>query len=249
MLKTERQQAILDYIKENHAASVADLSKRFFISETSIRRDQACLERSGLIRKTYGGAVIQAGDNDVIALDARTQIEREAKAIIARKAAEFIENGDVIFLDSSSTSGALAPFLCRYTNLSIITHGLRIACELADSPNLKVYSLGGLVMPHAFSTNGALTCRILGDIRANKCFISPKAVDQNVYCGNEEEAAVRRMMMNQSKHVYLMCNLQKLNRQAAFRLCNLSEIETIIFDQQPPQQWMDMLQERGVSWV
>ena len=102
MLSVERQQAVYEYICAHHSASVAELSKHFFISETSIRRDLQKLERSGLIHKTYGGAVLVQGDNEVISLEARQQVEREAKAIIAKKAASLVKNGDVIFLDSSS---------------------------------------------------------------------------------------------------------------------------------------------------
>lgn len=143
LMKLERQQAIMDYLKQNHAASVAELSRLFFISETSIRRDLDKLERSGLLRKTYGGAILLEGGNEVISLDARQQTEREAKANIARKAADCIENGDVIFLDSSSTVLAMAAHLKRFTQLSVATNGLRMACELAELPGIKVFSLGG----------------------------------------------------------------------------------------------------------
>ncbi len=124
MLSYDRQQAVLEYIKEHHSATVAEMSKCFYISETSIRRDLSRLERAGLIRKTYGGAVIVDGSNEVLALEARQQVETEAKVLIAKKAASLVTNGQIIFLDSSSTAMSLVPYLSRLQNLSIFTTSL-----------------------------------------------------------------------------------------------------------------------------
>ncbi len=245
-MKLERQQAILDYLKQNHAASVAELSRLFFISETSIRRDLDKLERSGLLRKTYGGAILLEGGNEVISLDARQQTEREAKANIARKAADCIENGDVIFLDSSSTVLAMAAHLKRFSQLSVATNGLRMACELAELPGVKVFSLGGLVAPHTYSSNGALTLRALGDMRADKLFLSPKGVDDGIYCADEEETAVRRAMMERSREVYVLCSANKLGRYAAFKLCALEEIDALICDKPLDGEWGERLSRSGV---
>ena len=90
MLAYDRQQAVLDFIREHHSATVTELSKRFFISETSIRRDLARLEHAGFIHKTYGGAVIVDGNNEVLSLEARQQVESEAKVAIARKASSLV---------------------------------------------------------------------------------------------------------------------------------------------------------------
>ena len=130
MLAYDRQQAVLDFIREQHSATVTELSKRFFISETSIRRDLARLEHAGFIHKTYGGAVIVDGNNEVLSLEARQQVESEAKVAIARKASSLVSNGQVIFLDSSSTVLSLVPFLSQLQNLSVITASLKTAMML-----------------------------------------------------------------------------------------------------------------------
>lgn len=246
MLKVERQQTIVQYLKQHHAASVSELSRHFFISETSIRRDLGILERSGFLRKTYGGAILLEGGNEVISLDARQQTEREAKEQIARKAAACIENGDVIFLDSSSTALAMAPHLKRFSRLSVITNGIRVACELAQTPEIKVYCLGGLIASHTYSANGALTLRALRDMRADKLFLSPKAVEDGIYCASEEEAAVRRAMMDRSGKTFVLCSANKLGRFAAFQLCSLGEAHAFICDTLPAREWAARLEEAGV---
>lgn len=243
MLSYDRQRAVLEYIRQHHSVSVAELSKEFYISETSIRRDLHKLDRSGLIHKTYGGAVLVQGDNEVISLDARSQLEREAKVEIACKAAQLVENGDVIFLDSSSTVLSMVPYLSGLNSLSIITNGLRIANALTEYPQFKVYLLGGLLNARTSSLSGALTCQMLNGIRANRLFVSPKGVDEkgNVYCADEEETYVRKQMMSQSQQVVLLCNQKKLGQQATFCLCNLCNVQIIVCDDKLNQFWQNTL--------
>ncbi len=249
MLSYERQQAILNYIQQHHSAKVSELSGIFYMSETSIRRDLHKLERAGLIHKTYGGAVLVQGDNEVISLEARQQVEHEAKVTIARKAAELVTNGQVIFLDSSSTALAMVPFLGRLTNLSIITNGLQIASALADYPRFKVYVLGGLLNARALSMRGTLTLQMLKGLYANRLFVSPRGVDSkgNVFCADEEEAAARRMMMELSDETLLLCNTKKLGQRAAFRLCGLGEVSAIVCDEPPQAEWLEPFANAGLK--
>lgn len=242
MLSYDRQQAVLEYIRQRHSASVAELSKNFYISETSIRRDLQKLERSGLIHKTYGGAVLVQGDNEVISLDARQQIQHEAKVAIARKATQLIKPGNVIFMDSSSTALLMVPFLSVLNSLSVITNSLRTANALADYPQFKVFVLGGLLNARTFSMRGALTCQMLGGMYANHLFVSPKGVDEkgNVYCADEEEVYVRKMMMDLTESTTLLCNRKKLGQHASFRLCSLSEVQTIVCDDTPDENWLEL---------
>ena len=248
MLSFERQQAILDYIRQNHSAKVSELSEKFYISETSIRRDLQRLERAGLIHKTYGGAVLVQGDNEVISLAARQQMEHEAKIIIARKAASMISNGQVIFLDSSSTALAMVRYLSQLTNLSVITNGLKIAAALADYPQFKVNVLGGLLNTRALSMRGTLTLQMLKGFSANRLFVSPRSVDErgNVFCADEEEAAARRMMMDLSDETILLCNTKKLGQRAAFRLCGLNEVSAIVCDEAPDMPWLSGFEQSGL---
>lgn len=249
MLSVERQQAVYEYICAHHSASVAELSKHFFISETSIRRDLQKLERSGLIHKTYGGAVLVQGDNEVISLEARQQVEREAKAIIAKKAAALVKNGDVIFLDSSSTALLMVPHFSSLTNLSVFTNGLRIANALAEYPQFKVYVLGGLLNSRTFSMCGAITAQQIKGVYANQVFVSPKGVDEkgNIYCANEEEAQVRQMMMELSDHAVLLCSRKKLGQHAAFRLCGLNEVSSFVCEESPDEYWTELLKNSNVD--
>lgn len=245
MLAYDRQQAVLDFIREHHSATVTELSKRFFISETSIRRDLARLEHAGFIHKTYGGAVIVDGNNEVLSLEARQQVESEATVAIARKASSLVSNGQVIFLDSSSTVLSLVPFLSQLQNLSVITASLKTAMMLTEYPQFRVYVLGGLVNARTFSMRGTLTCQLLEGMYANRLFLSPKGIDSagNVFCADEEEATTRRMMMQRADETVLLCHSHKLGQRGAFRMCGIREAQVIVCEQEPEAQWRTLFQE------
>lgn len=245
MLTIDRQRAVLEYIQEHHSATVTEMSKRFFISETSIRRDLARLEKAGLIRKTYGGAVLVDGNNEVLSLVARQQVESESKIAIARKAAALVSNGQIIFMDSSSTVLSMVPFLSHLQNLSIITTSLKTAAMLMDYPQLKVYIVGGLLNPRTFSISGSLTCQMLGDMYANMFFVSPRGVDESgtVFLTDEEEAATRRMMMKHSNRNILLCSTSKLGQRSAFCMCNLQDINGIVCEAAPAPQWLELFEK------
>ncbi|MGI5899530.1 MAG: DeoR/GlpR family DNA-binding transcription regulator [Christensenellales bacterium] len=249
MLPLERQDAIVTYLKEHHTATVAELSKRFFISETSIRRDLTKLERAGFLCKTYGGAVLVEGRNDVMAFEARQATERTEKQQIARKAVSLIKNGDVIFLDSSSTVLAMAPHLASFSNLTVITHGLKMALSLASFSHLKIYVAGGFLAPNLYSCNGSLTALVIRQMHADKCFLSPRGLDfeAGVFCASEEEAHIRRIMMDRSNQTILVCDTKKIGQWSFAYLCALNEVDALVCDKAPEGQWARRLKESNIT--
>ncbi len=251
MFVADRQKSLLDYLRANHSASVADLSRKFFVSETTIRRDLTKLERSGYLTKTYGGAVLAEGHNSILALEARQDIEKSEKSDIARQAVSLIRNGDIIFLDSSSTSLALVNYLNKFTNLTVITHGLKIASGLTAYPHIKVYFAGGLITPRLYSCSGVLTCNMIKVMHADKAFLSPRAIDNSfhAHCANEEEAFVRRTMMEHSDQTILLCSSKKFNSHAPFYLCSLAEISTLVCERNLDNKWTDYFSEKEIRFV
>lgn len=249
MLVPERRDAIMSYLKEKHSVSVTELSRKLYISETSIRRDLSYLEKKGLLRKTYGGAILVTGENQLLSLSARTETEKEAKILIAQKAVSLIRDGDVLFFDSSSTCLAMIPFIRDFSSLVIVTNGAKAALALVELPFVRVYSTGGLLHPNIYSYSGPNAHKVIEKIQANKCFISPKGLDkvQGAFCTSEDEAAIRRAMIQHSQETILLCAGKKLSKQAAFHLCSLDEINTLVLDEAPDATWAAQLHEHSVQ--
>ena len=249
MLTLERQLSILEYLKHHHCVSVAELSQIFYISQTSIRRDLDKLEGLGLIRKTYGGAVLVQGNNEVISLEARSKIGKEAKSVIAKRAITLLHDNDVIFMDSSSTVLAMAPYLGQVGHVSVITNGLMLASALAEYPNCNLYVLGGYVTPHTHSMHSSTAFRMVDEVHADYLFFSPKAVDNdgNIYCADADEANIRRHMMRKCEHTVMLCDHNKLEHYASFKLCTIRDISTMISEVIPSPEFSKQLQDNGVN--
>ena len=249
MLLPDRRESIMKVLRERHSISVRELSKQLFISETSIRRDLTYLENSGLLRKTYGGAVLLTGENQLLSLEARQRTEAGAKSAIARKAVSIIADGSVIFMDSSSTVLAMAPYLDKFNTLTVITNGAKIALALVEHSNIQVYCTGGLLTHHIFSYSGSMACETIKGIFADIFFVSPKAldIDKGAFCASEEETAIRRAMLNNCRKTVLLCNRQKMGRNAPFHLCCYEQIDAIVSDEEPEAKWQECFQKYGIA--
>lgn len=243
MLLPERRERIMNILKEKHTVTVGELSRTLFISETSVRRDLTFLERKGLLHKTYGGAVLLTHENEVLSLSARQETEKNAKLLIAQKAIELIRGGDVLYLDSSSTVLCMAPYLGKFDSLTVITNGAKIALALAEHPNIRVYSTGGLLSPNIFSYNGSMALQAIRGMHADKAFISPKAIDKTLgaFCAGEEETAIRRAMMERAQSTILLCAARKANCRASFHLCAWDAVDTVVCDTSLDAEWQACL--------
>lgn len=131
MLGVERLDGIMEMLKDGQAVSIHTLSKALYISESTLRRDLAALQKEGLIRRIRGGAILAANNRDVPRL-IRENEAPDIKNIIGARAAELVHPGDVILLDPSTTCSYMVPYLPQHTDLLAITSGLKTALALSE---------------------------------------------------------------------------------------------------------------------
>ena len=145
-MNTDRERSILKILVHDKKVTVKDLSTRLFTSEPSIRRDLVSLERQHLLKRIYGGAILD--DNDVsrqrIPFLLRELEQSQEKVTIAKKAASLVGDGAVVFLDASSSAFNLIPFLALKENITVITNGIRALMKLCEY-NRRAVSTGGIL--------------------------------------------------------------------------------------------------------
>ena len=152
MLIDERQNQILEIIKEKVFVRVDELAARVYASPATIRRDLALLDQAGLIQRLHGGASLigaSAGETSTLV---RKQSNVVEKRRIALRALDFIQNGGCYFLDSSTTSEKIVPFLTKKNDITIITNGLETGVQLASIPSCKGYIAGGEIQRKSASS-------------------------------------------------------------------------------------------------
>jgi len=121
----ERRQRILDLLRREPGIRVPELAELLDVSEGTIRNDLRALEEAGEVTRVRGGAVVRDGRDFISpAFSARAEVNATTKKRIGRWAADMVEDGDSVLLDSSSTVFHIAPFLLSRSNLTVITNGI-----------------------------------------------------------------------------------------------------------------------------
>ena len=238
MLNREREQEILNILKlSNGFATVKYLCDTLYVSESSIRRDLQALEKRGLLKKTYGGAELISNFSNIITFNERTQQNVIEKRAIASKAASLIKDGDIVFLDQSSTAFYLANEIIHRSGLTIVTNNTEILIRLANS-NLRVMSSGG------YLSNENRNCLIGGDAintfsgtYADIMFFSAKSINSEGIISDcsREEIVVRNAMMKNAATKVFLCDSAKFDTHSAFKQCDLHDVDYFISEDDKAQ--------------
>ena len=239
MLKNEREQEILATLQSKGYLSVRQLSEALYISESTVRRALAALEREGCIKRSYGGAEPLTKHTYAPSFDARAHQNPEAKRIIARKAAQLVSNGSIVFLDQSSTAFYLALELLNKQDLTVMTNNLEILALLSQT-DFTVFSTGGrLSTRNRTCLVDAEAERAFSGIYAEFAFFATKSLSAEGVISdfNRDEISVRNAMLgNADKKVYL-CDSTKFYTRSAYRQCTLAEVDYMVSEVSAAEQY------------
>ena len=230
MLKSKRQNEIVEILKSNGFVSVSHLSDMLFASESSIRRDLAELDKRRIIKRSYGGAELITAKTNVVNFGTRSYDYVEQKRVIAQKAARLINEGDVIFLDQSSTCYFLALELERFNSLTVVTNNIEILNVLSTTRN-TVYSTGGVISKQNNNCLiGSGASQTFLSIYADKMFFSTSSVSADGVITDRtiDEIYLRNSMLKNAAKKVFLCNSEKLNTTAPFIQCSLNDIDTVV---------------------
>ncbi len=211
--------------------SVKELSKKLFISEPTVRRDLIFLQKKELVSCKRGIVALRTNSPDQrIPLFIRHLEQNEAKQIIATKAISHIKDGYVIMLDASTTAFHLLPYLTEFKNLLVITNGAKTALESA-SMGIRTICTGGEVTLESFSYIGPDAESVLNRYNADIAFFSCRGVANKLATDNSiMENNIRRIMIKNSKHNFLLCDKSKFEKIYLNTLCNIDDINGLITD-------------------
>jgi len=230
MLTDERRALILDRLGTQGRVLAADLSAELAVSADTIRRDLRELDDAGLLRRVHGGALPRHGDASPFA--ARARRAPEAKASIARRAAECVHDGQVVVLDGGTTTLELARALRADLSASIITTSPPIALALADHPGLEVTVVGGTLRPSALVTVGAAAVEALRLIRADLVFLGVCGLHPEIGVTTEdlEERHVKAAMIEGAAEVVALADHDKLGTAMPIVVAPLSAVTQLVTD-------------------
>lgn len=251
MLPNQRREKILELIREDGHAKVMDLSRIFKVTEVTIRQDLEKLENEGTITREHGGAYLKNMDLNVRNFSLQNQDNLAEKRMIARKALDFIEDGDTIILDSGSTTTELAKILNGFKNLTVITNALNIGLILGADPGINVILTGGEFKAPTLSLTGQKAADFFQNLHVDKLFLATAGVSLKsglTYPGISD-ICVKRAMIESANVTYLLADSSKIGRNAFASLGALSLINYLITDSGIKKEDIEWLKSYEVEFV
>ncbi|HKM48227.1 MAG TPA: transcriptional repressor AgaR [Terriglobales bacterium] len=249
MLNEERRRAILEVVSHDGRALVKDLARRFRTSEVTIRKDLEVLNSHGLLHRTHGGVLpVQGGALADPTLREKEELHRKEKLRIGAAAAGLVQDGQVVVLDSGTTTTCIARMLRDLKNVTIITNAVNVATELAGAAP-EVILTGGILRKNSFSLVGPIAEETLHRLNADILFLGVDGFDvqYGLSTPNILEAKVNRAMIDIAKRVIAVCDSSKFGRRSLSLIAPTSAVHQIITDSQIPPSDLRGLKKAGIE--
>jgi len=249
MLSEERRRAIVELLQEDGRVLVKDLAKHFHTSLITIRKDLEFLHQAGELERTHGGALpLKIGALRDSSIQEKESQHRQEKIRIAAAAAQMIGKGQVIILDSGTTTTAIARACRAMQNLTIVTNATNIAAELADTA-VEVILTGGTLRRNSYSLVGPLAEESLKKLNADLLFLAVDGFDvrYGLTTPNVLEARVNRAMAEAARRTIVVCDSSKFGRRSMSLILPTGAVHETITDRGIPKHDLTVLRKANVE--
>ena len=228
MYNIERQEKILEILRDKKSCSVSYLAKELLFSEATIRRDLNELSKDMKIRKTFGGAVIMEKYSSEIPTKIRSKENIVAKEKIAAYASGLIHDNMTLFLAESTTVIHLLPYIYNKKGITVITNSLDIP-SILSATDITVFSTGGRLLHHSNSYVGEYARKMIRNINADLMFFSVRGLsDSGKLTTSSTDDDVMGTMMENSRKTCLLIDSSKFGNTYPFTLCSINNVDTVV---------------------
>ena len=231
-MKDDLEREILELLRQKKQVSIDEFAKALYVSDSTVRRKLTALQEKGLVSRTHGGASINDEYEFFPSFTFRSHQNSLEKKKIALSAIKLIKNGDMIFLDGTTSAFFIAEYLTDFKNIKVVTNGIDTLSLLARN-KIPAYSTGGLISP----TNGSVLIgkhaeNTICEFHADIAFVSAQSVaaDGEIYDCFEDENTLRNAMRFHSEKSVFLCDGTKFGRTSPYRLCSLGEFDYMVCD-------------------
>lgn len=237
-----RRKRILEIMQEKPEVKVEELAKMFEVSPVTVRRDLQYLEDQKKLTRFYGGAAVKTAE------DTERDLVSQYRELIARYAARFVEDGDTLFINTSSTALNLVKYIDK-RNVTAITNNGR-AINMTHADGLSVILTGGELRYPKEAMVGDFAIRNLQSIYAKKSFVGCSGI--SVECGMMTEIAnevnINELMINNTMgETFILADHTKIGKNSSFISCSLEKINNLITDELAPEEILEQFREKNVK--
>lgn len=247
MLPAVRRERIKRLILERKNLTVIEAASLLDVSEATVRRDFKRLEEVGVLSRTHGGAVIANLVSTTVSNDDLASIFVDAKRQIAARARELIRPGSCVYLDSSTTSLALARNLSDLS-ISVVSNSLAILQHLSTAANVNLVGVGGNMSKTRRCFVGRSAKDMLKNYHFDMVFISCRSLDMahGISDSSDEEIDIKVTVLNRTNRLVLLADNSKFDKVSFSRICDVSDLDDLITDRKPSSEWLEFASKEGL---
>ena len=238
----KRQKAILSHLTQNGNVSVSELCQAYGVSEMTIRRDLNELQKQGLLKRTYGGAIPTEPAFFEMSQRAKLSVYVEEKERIGQVCATIVNDGDVVVLDSGTTTLYVAKAL-KCKSVTVITNDLFIASELLDCSNISLFVTGGELRRGTNNFYDAKAISFFEDIRGDILFLAVEGIDLSIgyTIPDLDEVPIKRKMIQSVRKTVVVSDHSKIGRNTMGVISKFSSEDILVTGEEAPKDLIDLL--------
>lgn len=248
-MRADRLKRMKVYIEEHGNVSMEQLCKTFGVSINTVRRDLQGLQETGEIQKIYGG-VMSTQNRNLLYFDKRSEMNHDEKRRIGAKAAELVSDGDVIFIDSGTTTSEMVPYLGS-KKVTIITGSFPVMQYAAGQENLCLIVLPGVYDTQVNSVTGGDTATYLRKFNIDSAFMAASGFVPAIGAthASMQEYDVKRCAIEKSDNVYLMIDHSKLGNATLINYATAEELTALITGEEPEESMQAACAENNITII
>ena len=233
LIPAQRRERIQEYLATHKIVRTVDLYKMLETSEATVWRDLEWLEQKGIIERTHGGAMLSQRITLEPEYQQRAKKHPEEKQMIGALAASLIEDGDIVFINSGTTTTQVIRQIRDDADITVFTNNLHAALEMGE-PGFHHYLIGGEFQPRSLSIAGRFAIENLKQVYANKTIVGVDGISLKHGCtvpANAEAEVVRLMIEHTKGQVIIVADHSKWGMVSNFQVASLDEIDKLVTDE------------------
>ena len=252
--KEQRINDLISLIKEQPVLSIKNLSEMLNVSEMTIRRDMEYLKLNNILNHSHGINFLNSM-NSTTDIDRQYNLSTELtkynteKNKIGQFASTLIDPGDIIIIDSGTTTGAMSKYIPENMNLTVLCYNYYTLSQLYNKEGVSVIFPGGYYHHKDQMFESSEGLNLIKNHRANKLFIAASGIHEKlgITCAHNYEVLTKRAVINSSLTKILLADSSKFGLVHAAYFAHLNEIDTIITDSGISKRWEDIIAEAGIK--
>ncbi len=232
LIPAQRYDLIQKHLASYKIATYASLAELLNVSESTVRRDLEWMEEQGILERTRGGAILNQHIRAEAEYIQRAQRFIEEKRQIGKASAALLEPGDVVFMNSGTTTAQIIQHISGVPNVTVITNNTFPLTESRDL-DFDLVMIGGTYLPLSKSIIGPFTIDNLNRLYATKCFIGVEGISLKYGCTVStfpESEIIRTMVEHTQEKVVIVADHTKWGSVSNHLIARIDQMNTLVTD-------------------